>query len=88
MNRQRACAPALSRLRTKNRKRFPSRHSFTRSTRIVAYLSDLRDIVKTFFSKIAHVVTTVQGSEHRSCKLKSSCTYAKKEQTDDNQAGL
>jgi len=79
MNRQRACAPALSRLRTKNRKHFPSRHSFTRSTRIVSYLSDLRGIVKTFLSKIAHVVTTVQGSEHRSASYQKPSLDTRKE---------
>src|ERR1700687_1114170 len=66
MNRQTNVNPAISRLRIKNRKGFPSRHSFTRSTRILAYLSDLQEVVKTFLSTIAHVVTTVQGSEHRS----------------------
>jgi hypothetical protein len=37
MNRQTVLRPAISRLRVKQRKGFPTRHSFPRSTRILAY---------------------------------------------------
>jgi hypothetical protein len=50
MNRQTNVNPAISRLRIKNRKGFPSRHSFTRSTLILAYLSDVQEIVKELFA--------------------------------------
>jgi hypothetical protein len=50
MNRQTNVKPAISRLRIKHRKGFPSRHSFTRSTRLLAYLSDLQEIVKELFA--------------------------------------
>jgi hypothetical protein len=53
MNRQTVLRPAISRLRIKNRKGFPSRHSFTRSTRILAYLSDLQEIIKIFFAQLS-----------------------------------
>ena len=50
MSRQTNFRPTISRLRTKHRKGFPSRHSFTPLTRILAYLSDVQEIIKELFA--------------------------------------